>query len=604
MAKIHILDEQLTNMIAAGEVVERPLQVVKELVENALDAHASTIEIELKTGGIDYIRVTDNGEGMDQDDLTMAFLRHATSKIHSVDQLFDIHTMGFRGEAIPSIASVSLTTCFSNDGNGGNRIIVDNGSTIDQCNYPCVKGTTMIVEHLFSKVPARLKHLKNDRYELALITSTIQKMALLNLNVAFTLIHDGKTLFESDGRGSYKNTIFAIYGKDVANALLTIDADGFDMAIHGRMATPQYGRSNKNGITIGLNGRYIKPYGLTNVIIDATKEYFAPGKYPLIILDITMDHRLVDVNVHPGKLDVRISKMNQLDALIINALKKTLSKAGMGVSIDESIIQRINPCRYPFENNDVTNREGGMTKTNESMVRSNALVVDQPSLDLSILQEKHHYPSNKETPSDKVSQPTSLFASSLVNTTPLRVIGQIHGKFIIAEDEDGLVIIDQHAAQERVHYEQFRKTMTQNIDQHYMVTPLIIPVSCDIVDGVDALNTMVEPLGLVFTPFSNQDLSLHALPGWSRDILDVSFYQYIIDMVWSNHTVSIDDLIRHKIATRACKASIKFNQYLDIYQAQAVVNQLYQCEDPYACPHGRPIMIHFSDALLEKEFNR
>ena len=601
MAKIHILDEQLTNLIAAGEVVERPLQVVKELVENALDANASTIEIELKTGGIEYIRVSDNGIGMDQDDLTMAFLRHATSKISTVDQLFDIHTMGFRGEAIPSIASVSLCTCISNDGSGGNRIIVDNGQTIQCDAYPCAKGTTMIVEHLFAKVPARLKHLKNDRYELALITSTIQKMALLNLNVAFTLIHDGKTIFESDGKGSYKNTIFTIYGKDVATDLLTIDEDGFDMAIHGVLALPQYGRSNKNGITIGLNGRYIKPYGLTNVIIDATKEYFANGKYPLIVVNISMDHRLVDVNVHPGKLDVRISKQNQLDALIINALKHTLSKAGLGVTINEGIFKRIK-IDQPIVSNDPSN-DNGSTPSHIPVVQPSYPRMYQPSLDLSKVNEKTNYPAMAD-PCDHPFTHHSLFASTLVNTTPLRVIGQIHGKFIIAEDEDGLVIIDQHAAQERVHYEQFKNTMTQNIDQHAMVTPLIIPVRSDIVNGVDILNAMVEPLGLVFTPFSNQDLALHALPGWSRDIQDISFYQDIIDTVWSNHTVSIDDLIRHKIATKACKASIKFNQYLDIYQCQAVVNQLYQCDDPYACPHGRPIMLHFSDALLEKEFNR
>ena len=182
--------------------------------------------------------------------------------------------------------------------------------------------------------------------------------------------------------------------------------------------------------------------------------------------------------------------------------------------------------------------------------------------------------------------------------------GQSHGKFIIAEDEDGLVIIDQHAAQERVHYEQFRKIMTQAIDQHYLVSPLILMVEPSIVDGIDQLNTMVQPLGLNFAPFSDHELSLHALPSWSRDITDPCFYQDIIETIWSDHKIAIDDLIRHKIATRACKASIKFNQYLDIYQAQAVINQLYQCEDPYACPHGRPIMIHISDHYLEKEFNR
>lgn len=597
MNHIHILNEQLTNMIAAGEVVERPLQVVKELVENSIDANAKNIEIELKTGGIEYVRVSDDGCGMNKDDVPMAFVRHATSKLTDVDQLFDIHTMGFRGEAIPSIASVSYMTCISNDGNGGTRMIVDNGLTISIDDYPCVKGTTFIVEHLFAKVPARLKHLKSDRYELTLIVSTIQKMALLNLNIAFTLISDGKTIFESDGRNSIKNTMYAIYGKTIATSLLSFQSHGFDMAIDGVMALPQYGKANKNGITIGLNGRYIRPYPLINIIHDATKEYFAPNRYPLIVLNITMDARLVDVNVHPGKLEVRISKQNQLEAMIVNALKDALTDEPLKAQLEDHDSTKGNRVE-PLNRDNSLDTYITMVKPSYNYGLTNNT---QP-----VLQEKSHYPSMVKPQQNKpetVQQP-SLFASTLENKTPLRVIGQSHGKFIIAEDEDGLVIIDQHAAQERVHYEQFRAIMTKAIDQHYMVTPLILMVEPSIVDGIDQLNTMVEPLGLNFAAFSDHELSLHALPSWSRDITDLSFYQDIIEMVWSDHKVAIDDLIRHKIATRACKASIKFNQYLDIYQAQAVVNQLYQCEDPYACPHGRPIMIHISDHYLEKEFNR
>ena len=601
MPHIHVLNEQLTNMIAAGEVVERPLQVVKELVENSIDALAKNIEIELKTGGIDYVRVSDDGRGMDKEDIRMAFVRHATSKLQDVDQLFDIHTMGFRGEAIPSIASVSLMTCISNDGNGGSRMIVDNGQTIACDDYPCVKGTTFTVEHLFSKVPARLKHLKNDRYELALISSTIQKMALLNLNIAFTLIHDGKTIFESDGRGSIKNTMYSIYGGTIARSLLPFDEDGFDIHIDGVLALPQYGKANKNGITIGLNGRYIRPYPLINVIHDATKEYFAPNRYPIVVLNITMDHRLVDVNVHPGKLEVRISKQNQLEAMIVNALKQALASTMMKVELEHHDSTNTSLVT-PQSNDETTNRTIPVEPMVQPSYSNGKTIAIQP-----VLKEKSHYPTmvktNQTMVETKPVQP-SLFASTLENTTPLRVIGQSHGKFIIAEDEDGLVIIDQHAAQERVHYEQFRKIMTQAIDQHYLVSPLILMVEPSIVDGIDQLNTMVQPLGLNFAPFSDHELSLHALPSWSRDITDPSFYQDIIETIWSDHKIAIDDLIRHKIATRACKASIKFNQYLDIYQAQAVVNQLYQCEDPYACPHGRPIMIHISDHYLEKEFNR
>lgn len=612
MSRINILSEQLTNMIAAGEVIERPLQVVKELVENSIDAHSHNITIELKTGGIEYIRVSDDGIGMDSQDILLAFQRHATSKIKDTSQLFSINTMGFRGEAVPSIASVSLTTCISNDGNVCNKVVFDNGKLLSNIPFSADKGTTFIVEYLFAKVPARLKYLKNDHYEQALIVNMIQKLALINTNIAFSLITDGNTLFESDGKGNVTNVFFKIYGGNVTSNLLPFKANDFDLNIDGVIAPPSFARSNKNQITISLNGRLIKPGLLTSTILNACKQYFEKGKYPILLLNMQMDSQLVDINVSPNKLEVRISKENQLENLVYNTLNQVLKDNVKFISfsdeqLDRSLYQTTNtPVNYVqpqqtyhFEQQTIYNQPDSYVVASFY----NNTTLEQEQSDNSInKQESFEQPLPHIEVTLRPSE--SIFNCQLENTTNVRLIGQCHGKYILAEDDQGLLIIDQHAAQERVHYEQLRKKMTKDFNQHILLTPILCHTSKDIVKSYNKLNEYSSSLHLQFEPFGEDVLIIRSLPGWAKHILDEQFYLDIIHDLMENKTVQIEDAIHKKIATRACKSSIKFNQYLDKNQMQQVINELFACCDPYACPHGRPIIIRVTDAQLEREFAR
>ena len=602
MSNIAILSQQLTNMIAAGEVVERPLQVVKELVENSIDAKAKNIEITLKTGGIEFIGIKDDGCGIAYDQLPLAFMRHATSKINDVSQLFQIETMGFRGEALPSIASVAKVTCDSNDGKTSGRYVVDNGEVITHQPIDCDLGTHIRVEHLFAKVPARLKHLKNDHYEQSLIVNTIQKMALINLNIAFTLIADDQILFESDGKGNIENTIFAIYGKAVTQSLMHFKEQQFDIAIQGVIAASQFGRSNKNQITLSLNGRYIRPNKLMAVILSAIKQYYPEGKYPILVLNVSMEYALVDVNVHPSKLEVRISKENQLESMVFNALEATLRQSNTYI-----------------EYAPIVDREPIASSTAKETIQYNHQQVNKPSqmsLDFSVplvnpLVSNAAYqphPQTKEsaiTPIvETVNEVKSQFNSSLTNKSPLTLIGQMHGKFILASDESGLVIIDQHAAQERVHYEQIRSLMLNNKQSYPLLSPILIPFNQSNESTLHFVNQKVASIGLKFENFGNNEWVLREVPSWAKDIQQAQFYNDLINDVLLDKSINLEEVLRDKIASKACKSSIKFNQYLDLYQQQQVINELFACCDPYACPHGRPIAIHISDKQLEKEFSR
>lgn len=602
MSNIAILSQQLTNMIAAGEVVERPLQVVKELVENSIDAKAKNIEITLKTGGIEFIGIKDDGCGIAYDQLPLAFMRHATSKINDVSQLFQIETMGFRGEALPSIASVAKVTCDSNDGKTSGRYVVDNGEVITHQSIDCDLGTHIRVEHLFAKVPARLKHLKNDHYEQSLIVNTIQKMALINLNIAFTLIADDQILFESDGKGNIENTMFAIYGKAVTQSLMHFKEQQFDIAIQGVIAASQFGRSNKNQITLSLNGRYIRPNKLMAVILSAIKQYYPEGKYPILVLNVSMEYALVDVNVHPSKLEVRISKENQLESMVFNALEATLRQSNTYIEYTP-IVDR-EPIASSIAKETIQYNHQQVNKPSQMSLDFSVPLVN-PSVSNAPYQPHSQPKESTITPIvETVNEVKSQFNSSLTNKSPLTLIGQVHGKFILASDESGLVIIDQHAAQERVHYEQIRSLMLNNKQSYPLLSPILIPFNQSNESTLHFVNQKVASIGLKFENFGNSEWVLREVPSWAKDIQQAQFYNDLINDVLLDKSINLEEVLRDKIASKACKSSIKFNQYLDLYQQQQVINELFACCDPYACPHGRPIAIHISDKQLEKEFSR
>ena len=324
MAKIQQLDAHLTNMIAAGEVVERPMGVIKELVENALDAQATRIEVNINQGGTELMEVIDNGVGMDREDACLCFERHATSKIKTTEDLWAIHTLGFRGEALPSIASVSNLTLLTNNGEDSTRVEIRYGQRQSARPYPCNQGTQITVSGLFQKTPARLKHLKSIPYETSLILDVIQKFALSYPDVAFRLVHDGKEVFRSAGNGSLLEVMAIIYGRDLARQCIEVEGQDFDYTVRGLMALPAQTRASRNYMTVFINRRMIRSYRIQKAILEAYKNYIPQDRYPIVVLDIEMDSHLCDVNVHPSKWEIRLSKEQQLEFLIRDTLTHTL----------------------------------------------------------------------------------------------------------------------------------------------------------------------------------------------------------------------------------------------------------------------------------------
>lgn len=324
MAKIQQLDAHLTNMIAAGEVVERPMGVIKELVENALDAQATRIEVNINQGGTELMEVIDNGIGMDREDACLCFERHATSKIKTTEDLWAIHTLGFRGEALPSIASVSNLTLLTNNGEDSTRVEIRYGQRQSARPYPCNQGTQITVSGLFQKTPARLKHLKSIPYETSLILDVIQKFALSYPQVAFRLVHDGKEVFRSAGSGSLLEVMAIIYGRDLARQCIEVEGQDFDYTVRGLMALPSQTRASRNYMTVFINRRMIRSYRIQKAILEAYKNYIPQDRYPIVVLDIEMDSHLCDVNVHPSKWEIRLSKEQQLEFLIRDTLTRTL----------------------------------------------------------------------------------------------------------------------------------------------------------------------------------------------------------------------------------------------------------------------------------------
>ena len=582
MGIIHKLDAQLTNMIAAGEVVERPMGIVKELVENAIDAKSEHVEVNIINGGIDQIEVVDDGKGMDQDDLLMAFERHATSKIIKANDLWNISTLGFRGEALPSIASVAKVEIISNDGQGANCLKMEYGQNMGMSKVSVNKGTSIRVSGLFYKTPARLKHLRSGAYEASLISDIIIKFAFSYPGIAFSLNSDGRNIFASSGSNDLLEVIFKVYGKQVAKQAFLIDGKDFDYQLSGYLIHPQFSKSNKNSINIFMNNRIIKDHRLVTKVVDAYHDYIAPSRFPIVILNISMDSKIVDVNVHPSKWEVRLSKQTQLELLIQDVLSKTLQKH-MNVFV------------------------GDIIRPKEKVVVEEPVLFE--SLDDKILEVKE-----EESPyippvylDDKKEEIVNVFdevVSTQQNFPNMSVIGQMHGKFILAQGEKGLYIIDQHAAQERVHYEQILEKLDRPGPMMDLLVPISLRVSRDIVDRLDELNEQVKEFKIVFEAFGDDRLVVRSVPYWMEKIDEERLLMDLIDYFKNENMQKRQAIQKKQIATMACHASIRFNRILNIEEMNEVVAQLAKCNQPYECPHGRPTFILLEDKMLEKEFLR
>ena len=597
MGKIHQLDTQTANMIAAGEVVERPMGVVKELVENAIDAGSTRITVSVIDGGMTKITVRDNGIGMDSEDALNAFKRHATSKIKGQNDLFDIHTLGFRGEALPSIASVSKVTLTTSDGNDSTRVQIEYGEIKNAGNYPCDEGTEISIEGLFYRTPARLKHLKSGSYENTLIQDVIVKFAFSYPSIAFTFISNDRISFQTTGKGNLLEVIYQAWGREAGENAIAVDFSDYDYHVTGYIVKPSLTRVSRNCMHVFLNGRMVRTFRLYKSILDGYEDFIVKGRNPLVVLNIEMDPQLLDVNVHPSKWEVRISKENQLEYLIKDNIREALKSTILApVAEVKAAVQKVAVEPIFFDTNSALVTPFVAKK--EDLVTP---VVEPKSIET--IKEENIKPAiQEEIKEEKIIEEKEIQHEKLPEMT---VIGQLHEKFILCSTEKGLAILDQHACQERVHYEE----LLQKLDETTPVMmELLVPISIlagnDLVERVDEINASISDMHFQFEPFGRDTFIVRSVPMWMKEVEEERFLQDVIDNFKNDRDSKYARMEKKKIATMACHSSIRFNRTLSLDEMKEVVKQLYKCQNPYHCPHGRPTFIILDEKELTKEFLR
>ncbi len=618
MGRIYVLDDHIANQIAAGEVVERPASVVKELVENAIDAEATKIEVALEEGGLASIRVADNGSGMSEDDVRTAFLRHATSKIRTGRDLFQIRTLGFRGEALPSIAAVAKVECVTSPGKdgAGRRVAIEGGVWKEDADAAAPQGTVFHVKELFFNTPARLKYMKTVQTELGHVSDYLYRMALAYPRIAFTFTHNGSRLLQTSGQGDLLQAIAAIYGTASAKAMVSVVAEHPDFRLFGYSSKPDITRANRSGISLIVNGRYIRHYGLTQAILQSYHTLLPIGRYPLAVLHLDMDPSLVDVNVHPSKLEVRFSKEAELAAFVQETLRTALlakplipNAAVPRETKEAAVVQEkleLYRSSLPPQAPAVPREWPG--RVNEERIRD---WIAPPSKQAdAAAQQPRTLPAfepvaAKETPpiGRKDVECASPSSPGFPMLTP---VGHLHGTYIVAQSESGMYLIDQHAAHERIHYEYYAEKFAK---PEAASQELLLPITLELTPSEAAVLkerlSLLEQAGLYLEPFGGSAFLVRAYPEWLPKGEEKQLVDEMVE--WTLQGRSTPDIgkLREKAAILcACKASIKANQRQSLLEAETLLNRLALCKQPYTCPHGRPIMVHFSKYDLEKMFKR
>ncbi|MUG47586.1 DNA mismatch repair endonuclease MutL [Paenibacillus woosongensis] len=697
MAHIVVLDEHIANQIAAGEVVERPSSVVKELVENAVDAGARKIDVQVEEGGLQLIRVTDNGSGIEAEDCEKAFYRHATSKLLSGRDLFQIRSLGFRGEALPSIAAVAkvqLVTS-SNDSGLGRVIVIEGGSLKQNEETAAPQGTDITIKELFYNTPARLKYMKTIQTELGHISDVMYRQALAHPEIAITLRHNGNTLLQTQGNGDLLQVIASIYGINASRAMVPIAADNLDYKISGFVGRPDLTRSNRSGISTIVNGRYIRNQGLYQAILRAYHTLLPINRYPLVVLQLEMHPSLVDVNVHPSKLEVRFSKEAELNAFVEESIRRLLQgqvlipqvvKQTIGKGANRSVIQE--QFHFPAARTDAASAglpPHGSAAAGHAPAPGPAAAEPAPAAgaerrtDSVGGEARHQRPaSGAERPGSAYSlgrQETAAGSAALREAAPpygggagaspgrgggpgndaaarpapqpqrggaaayiggsgytapqtggrmpealygspeaapelpafpeLTLIGQHHGTYLIAQNEDGLYLIDQHAAHERVNYEYFYEKFGHPADASQ---ELLIPITLEFTSAEseklkERLNWF-ESAGVILEHFGGGTFRVVSHPYWFPSGEEAAIIEEMAEWVLQERQIDLAKLREKSSILVSCKASIKANQKLTPEEATTLIQRLAACKQPYTCPHGRPIVVSFSTYDLEKLFKR
>ncbi len=684
MGIINVLDEQLANQIAAGEVVERPSSVVKELVENAIDAGSTTVDVQIEEGGLTLIRVTDNGTGIQPDDMETAFQRHATSKLLSSKDLFRIASLGFRGEALPSIAAVARVECVSAvDGTGlGKRLVIEGGSVkgLDDANTP--QGTDLSVRDLFYNTPARLKYMKSIQTELGHITDYMNRLALAHPGIAFTLQHNGSTLLRTTGGGDRLQVIAAVYGTATAKAMLPVSGDHPDYGLLGYISKPELTRANRNGITTIVNGRYIRSFVLQQAIQQAYHTLLPINRFPIAVLDIGMHPGLVDVNVHPSKLEVRFSKEQELRAFVEAVLREkltglvhipaaTLPDRSKPVFVQERISfhraepefqlpqassrQDSAPPPQPWASRDRSGGGGYGTSAPRAREQererdgvppdaAERLYAQSDKLDPALTAKEaaaslewpvrrseaaapppagmEPPPGDADVPGGMSLTPSPASAAQEAQAAPaaapreeqpaaagfpeLSWIGQLHGTYFVAQNEDGLYLIDQHAAHERINYEYYlRKFAEPAAYSQQLLVPITLDFTAGEAETIKSRLAAFAEAGVELEPFGGSSFLVRSHPEWLPQGEEQAIIEEMAEWILSERKgIDIGKLRESAAIMCSCKASIKANDRLSREEGETLLARLAACEQPYTCPHGRPIVVHISTYQLEKMFKR
>ena len=610
MGKIIQLDDNLSNLIAAGEVVENMASVVKELVENSIDANSTSIRIELQESGLNEIKIIDDGDGMSLEDMKMAVKRHATSKIKTANDLFHINSLGFRGEALPSIASVSHLEIISCEKEVGHRIFYLKGELKESSEYAPRKGTSIAVRYLFYNTPARLKHLKATNTELSYIVDYVNKMALSHPEISFTLTNNNKQLFKSNGSADYLKVLSNIYNIDIIKNMVAFQNKNQYFEINGYLTKPLFSRSSRTHITVIVNNRMIKNNKVINAVTEGYRTYLPIGKYPIVFLNITLDPLLIDVNVHPQKLEVKFTEERMLLSLIKSTIHdklKTLSlipemkeETPKQVFVNETLdLRQEEPVKekqpYKYESLKFTTKEEKPSLVKEDFVNYINNLVEKKKEKEAVVEDIAQEPV-KEEDREETRRPS---------LPRLEYIGQYLGTYLIAQNEEGLYLIDQHAAAERIRYENYYEKMSNvAVASTELLIPITLNLSNQEVLALEDNLKMFLPLGLELIVNDYMGVDILKVPTWFPKDFERIYTEEIVRYTLEGKDVTIG-LVRDSLAkSLSCKHSIKANKFINKNEIEKLLADLEKTINPYTCPHGRPVIIKFTQTEIEKMFKR
>ncbi len=624
--EIKLLENNLINKIAAGEVIERPASIVKELVENSIDANSKNITIEIKNGGTSYIKIQDDGTGIEKNQIKTAFLRHATSKLEKLDDLDSILTLGFRGEALASIASISMVDMVtSTDGKIGNKITIEGGKIISEEEVASLKGTTFIVKNIFFNTPARRKFLKKDSVEGGYITEIVNRLALAHPEIAFTYINNGVEILKTMGDNDLKNTAFYVYGKEICKKLIPIKANKNGFTIEGLIGIPELSRGNRSYENFFINGRYIKSSIVQSAIEEGYDGKLMVGKFPVFIINMTVPKNTVDVNVHPTKLEVRFEDENFIQSFLCDAIEKTLKK--------EILIPNVElEDKKTFL--DVTNTKPFNVEVQKSL--ENILLEDENNTyeDKYINKEEiKPFLLLKEEPEEEINTPKKTIVDLVYNKNldkkedikniakeeipkeikekkhsffnNYKIVGQIFNTYWIIEQGEEIFLIDQHSAHEKVLYEEFlEKFKNEQIYSQKLIEPIVINATALEAQLIEENKEIFKNFGFDIEEFGKNIYAIRQVPFIFKAPVEPKFFIDILDMLSDKNISNIYDMKIEKIISMSCKKAVKANDRLSFMEAKALIEKILNIENPFSCPHGRPTIIKMTKYEIEKLFKR